>query len=167
MKRREDTKVPRLFSHYKIKEPKIKSNGLKQNLKEGEKKMKVIEFLVTEIKKAVAWNGRLAVSLAWWVFGIVLRLSFMGAFLFVAGGGCFILKSYLAGVDKKAPDKQVMSGARQSVETGYRQSPEPMSYQQKSENIEDQLRDGGSRIRSGDYTIRSVKRDIEDWFKRR
>ncbi len=122
------------------------------------------EQLSDEIRKAIKWTGTLCRFITIRAFRIFLRLIFVGISLFLVGGGCFALQSYFAG--KREADAQVPALNRQSLETGQRGIKEFSTPQENNESLESRIRSGRSQVESWRYTLRSVKRDIEGWFKR-
>ncbi len=124
--------------------------------------MKITGFLSNEIKQAAAWTGRVFVLSVKLIFRAVLRLALMGVVLFLLGGGCFVLKSYvLARRDFNAEPAIRQNRSPEPIDqTGPRRS----SYRSDSESIESRIRSGRSQLRSWNSMLRSVKDDIARWL---
>ena len=118
-----------------------------------------------EIRKAIKWTGALARFISIMALRIFLRLVFVGISLFlVVGGGCFVLKSYPS--NKNEPDVQARVLNPQSFEARQGGVKELSAFHENNISLENQIRSGRSQIESWSYTVRSVKRDIEGWFKK-
>jgi len=123
--------------------------------------MRAISFFREEIKKAFEWTAGLVWTLAKWLFRILLRLAFLSVFLFMVGGGCFLLKSH-----RESPRPTASPVLVQNAEPWPPFTEEPLD-RARSENLQSQIRTGQSQVRSWDYTLRSIKRDIERFFRKR
>jgi hypothetical protein len=124
--------------------------------------MNVILFVKEELKKGLEWLAALALFLARWIFRVLLRLAFFGLFLFLAGGGC-LLRFYL--VEKSKPGQNFIVKKQMPVEN-YTVDLASSVYPRKTESLENRIRTGQSQVRSWDYTLRSIKSDIERWVKK-
>ena len=124
------------------------------------------EYILGEIEKAWIWYKRIVSIFAQWIFQMFIRLLIACLTLYLLGGGCF-LRSYRN--SKAESEKQVSALSQQgTVERarGEQAAPVPV-YRERNENLQNQVRTGQSQVRSWDYTVRSIKNDIERWFKKR
>src|SRR3989338_3528661 len=117
-------------------------------------------YILSEIEKAWIWYKRIASIFAQWIFQMFIRLLIACVTLYLLGGGCF-LRSYR---NSKEESKKRTSATSQ---TGPEQTAPVPVYRERNENLQNQIRTGQSQVRSWDYTARSIKNDIERWFKKR
>lgn len=123
-------------------------------------------YILSEIEKAWIWYKRIASIFAQWIFQMFIRLLFGCAILYLLGGGCF-LRFYRN--NKVESEKRVPAASQQGTETkaGPEQTVPAVVRPERKENVQDQIRTGQSQVRSWDYTVRSIKNDIDRWFKRK
>ena len=123
-------------------------------------------YILSEIEKAWIWYKRIASIFAQWIFQMFIRLLMACLILYLLGGGCF-LRSFRN--SKLESEKQTSAVSQPGTEA--RSGPEQTAlvpvYRERNENLQNQIRTGQSQVRSWDYTARSIKNDIERWFKRR
>lgn len=128
--------------------------------------MKFKTFVAHELKLGLAELARVSVFLGLWTIRILLRLAPLALLLFFLGGGSLLLRSCVAG--KITPDQEKSAYQGSKPEAGYTPGP-PVAPPGplKDENLQSQIRAGQSELRSWDYTLRSAKRDIERWFRKK
>lgn len=115
-------------------------------------------FIVSEFHKALVWLKGVLVAFWLWCLRAVLRIFFAGVFLFLVGGGCVIFRSFFE--NKIKPDQTPSIGEAGSMAS----QPFPAQSRNK-DTFQDQIRDSQGGLRSWGYTARSIKRDIEYWFR--
>ena len=122
-------------------------------------------YILSEIEKAWIWYKRIASIFAQWIFQIFIRLLFGCAILYLLGGGCF-LRSYRNSKAESAKHASTLSQQGTETRSGPEQTASAPVYRERNENLQNQIRTGQSQVRSWDYTVRSIKNDIERWFKK-
>ncbi len=123
-------------------------------------------YILSEIQKAWIWYKRAVSIFAQWIFQMFIRVAIACMTLYLLGGGCF-LRSYWN--NKEESEKHVSTSTQQGSEARYgseQTAPAPV-YRERNENLQTQIRTGQSQVRSWDYMVRSIKNDIERWFKKR
>ena len=123
-------------------------------------------YIFSEIQKAWIWYKRVVSIFAQWIFQMFIRLFIACVTLYLLGGGCF-LRSYWN--SKKESEKHASTSTRQESEARYRPERTAMTpvYRERNENLQSQIRTGQSQVRSWDYTVQSIKSDIDRWFRKR
>ncbi|HOW87324.1 MAG TPA: hypothetical protein PKV84_01535 [Candidatus Omnitrophota bacterium] len=122
-------------------------------------------YVLDVLGKAWAWYKRVVSILAQWIFQMFLRLFIFCVTLYLLGGGC-LLKTYRE--SQKTSEPRVSIPPQYGAGTAYESNPQvtvPL-YRERNETLQSQIRTGQSQVRSWDYTVRSIKNDIERWFRR-
>ena len=127
--------------------------------------MRLVTVAAREMKKGAAWLWRVSVFLALWTFRILLRLVPLAVLVFSLEGGCFLLKSYIAGKIWGNQEPPLFKAPK--PQASYTAEERPPVSPMKREGLQSHIRAGQFEARSLDYTFRSVKRDIGRWFKKR
>lgn len=122
-------------------------------------------YILSEAQKAWVWYKKMVVIFAQWIFQMFLRLFILCVTLYVLGGGC-LLRSYQksAASEKQAPMSPQYRAGPESE--SYREAALLSPYRERNETFQSQIRTGQSQVRSWDYTVRSIKNDIERWFRK-
>ena len=121
-------------------------------------------YLFRELQKAWIWYKKIVSIFAQWIFQTFLRLLILCVILYLVGGGCF-LKAWR---ESKEPQKHIVMPAQYGAVAGYEPNQQiaiPV-YREKSGDLQTRIRTGASQVRSWDYTLRSIKNDIERWFRK-
>lgn len=123
--------------------------------------MSIITLASEEMKSGLKWMRAFLFFLILWIFRIFIRFVFLALLIFLAAGA--LIKTYFASKTKEPvrnfhPDSQIMSFEQNKAL--------PIYETKERDDLTKKLRNGVSEARSWDYTLRSVKSDIERWFKK-
>ncbi len=123
-------------------------------------------YVLGEMRKAWAWYKRIVSFFAQWIFQMFLRLFILCVTLYVLGGGC-LLKSYQnSGKGSEPPVSTPLGNGPTNTDYEFNSRGAVPIYRERNEGLQSQLRTSQSQVRSWDYTINSIKNDIERWFRK-
>lgn len=124
--------------------------------------MSIITFVSEEMKSGLKWMRTFILFLIRWIFRIFIRFVFLGLLIFFLGGGCFI-KKYFAPKIKKPIRYLPADNPNMQFEGN---GTVPIYEVRERDDLAKRVRNGVSEARSWDYTLCSVKSDIERWFRK-
>jgi hypothetical protein len=122
-------------------------------------------FIFEEVKMALQWMKRLAIGLAKWIFRWLLRFGMIGAFLLLAGKGCFRVFDRLG----SQPNTGSTYPLQNTQGPPLSQWPSPSESAEVPSSISHPVsqRSGTVEVRSAWSTLNYIAGDLTRWVRKR